>query len=117
MKQSIQYLRAGEYYVPNLKIQEEQGEELQGKYARMRRTYLKENQAGQYTALLMTGQLTKHLSEIDKTTRKQVEKTLRQLLRKAPPPNKDLNPLGWTRHMEMLRRQAEELVYPETIYL
>ena len=38
-----------------------------------------------------------------------------ELLRKNPPPNKETDQLGWVRHMNSLKAQAEEIIQAELI--
>ncbi len=111
---AISYLQAGEYLIPDLTLPSQP--EL-NKYGRMRKSFLKENRENLYTSLLMSGELMEHLHQTGLTTKKQVEQVIKGLEKKNPPPEKAQNSTQWVRYMEMLRREAEELVFPETIYV
>ena len=65
----ITYTRVGDYLLPNITLQEKPppdgyGESL-GRYARMRRTYLREHKPILYSCLLLREELFPHLREID----------------------------------------------------
>lgn len=109
----LTYRMNGDYLLPNLtppvptRI---------GKYGMLRKTFLKNEQKGSFAHLLLSEQLNSHLAEIDRTVRQQVESTMTQLLERHPAPDKAINPLGWTSHMNSLKQQAEEWVLRELIY-
>ena len=71
----ITYTRAGDYLLPNITLQEKPPpdgySESLGRYARMRKAYLKEHRPILYSRLLLSERLFPHLREIDKaaTTR------------------------------------------------
>ena len=70
-KTGIEYVRQGDYYIPNLVIPMQEKIQL-NKYGRMRLNYLKEHKRTEYTIMLMEGTLTKHLKEIQETATKRV---------------------------------------------
>jgi len=113
----LTYRQNGDYLVPNLTL-EEQPRETPGKYARMRRRFLKEHRKGQYSALLLSGRLTTHLTEIDRQARDQVDATLARMAA-AEGVNEQLkatDQMEWVRRMNSLKAEAEEAVLRELIY-
>ena len=54
--------------------------------------------------------------EVDSEARQKVEDLTIQLLDKDPAPEKSADSMAWTRHMNRIRAQAEELVLMELIY-
>lgn len=113
MRMSITYLKAGEYLIPN--VTTPQSTPL-GKYGRMRKKFLQEHRPNLYTELLITGELMNSLHQTEQETLKQLEKMKSGLLLTNPAPEKANDSLAWTRHMEQIRIQAEELILPETVY-
>lgn len=111
----LTYHRKGDYLFPNLYIEQEETEPI-GKYGMLRKTYLKEHRSGWYQSMLVTGELSRHLSEIDKTAQRRVEQVVSQLLARNPAPNKEADPLGWTGHMNCLLAIAEESILTDLIY-
>ena len=62
----ITYSRQGSYNLPNLSPPQEPEVAL-GKYALLRRKFLKENRRITYTNLLTSGKLNGHLAEVEQT--------------------------------------------------
>jgi len=67
----ITYARCGDYYLPNLALNEPPPElsEPLGRYARMRRAYLREHRPILYGKLLLSERLFSHLRETDEAAR------------------------------------------------
>ena len=66
-KNGLSYTLYGDYYFPDLEINEE--EPTYGKYGIMRKQFLKEHRSARYQYLVLTGKLTEHLNQVDKETR------------------------------------------------
>ena len=62
------------------------------------------------------GSLYPHLMEVEQTAESQMQQTMQGLLKQNPAPNKEQHQMGWVRHMNSLKAQAEELVLTELIY-
>ena len=114
MRTEVTYTKRGDYQIPDLQLTT--GEmPMIGKYGRMRRAYLRENHPLLLNDLILTETLFSHLQEIQQTAAARMELLMRQLLQKNPAPDKERNPLNWTRHMNSLKAQAEEIVIAELI--
>ena len=70
-KNGLNYTLHGDYYLPDLEINEE--EPTYGKYGMMRKQFLKEHRSARYQYLVLTGKLTEHLNQVDKEVREKVE--------------------------------------------
>ena len=116
-KTGIEYVRQGDYYIPNLVIPMHERIQL-NKYGRMRLNYLKEHKRTEYTIMLMEGTLTKHLKEIQETATKRVNQIIEELKEKSDLTEemKNSDPLYWVGTMKAIKGQAEEIVYNEIIY-
>ena len=66
-KNGLNYTLHGDYYLPDLEINEE--EPTYGKYGIMRKQFLKEHRSARYQYLVLTGKLTEHLNQFDKEAR------------------------------------------------
>lgn len=64
----LSYTLHGDYYFPNLIIDEEKA--TYGKYGMLRKKYLKEHKSGYYQYLVLTGKLTEYLNQVDREARK-----------------------------------------------
>ena len=116
-KISIDYIRTGDYYIPNLTLPEAPAHPL-GKYARMRERYLKEHHPAVYNVLLLSGKLLPHLQEIDAAARQRLDVLLLQLMQSAGATEelKAADPLHWVGLMNNLKAQAEEMILTELVY-
>ena len=111
----LTYHRKHDYLFPNLYIEQEETEPI-GKYGMLRKTYLKEHLSSWYQCMLITGELSWHLSEIDQTAQRRVDQIVEQLLARNPAPDKETDPLGWAGYMNNLVAMAEEVVLTDLIY-
>ncbi|WP_418246167.1 TnpV protein [Dysosmobacter sp.] len=113
----ITYRMQDGFQVPNLLMPQTPEVHL-GKYAELRRAYLKKRRRVLYTNLKTSGKLTEHLAEIEQTARKMVEQTVAQMARAEGVTEalKATDPMRWTGLMNNLRHSAEELVLSDLIY-
>lgn len=110
----LTYYRKGDYLFPNLTI--ESSENSIGKYGMLRRTFLKEHRSNWYQSMMLTGKLDRHLLEIEKTAQERMEILVAGLQQEHPAPDKEIDPLAWAAHMNMLTAMAEESVLRELVY-
>ena len=75
-KNGLSYTLHGDYYLPDLEINEE--EPTYGKYGIMRKQFLKEHRSARYQYLVLTGKLTEQLNQVDKEAREKVEMLMEQ---------------------------------------
>ena len=117
-KTGIEYVRQGDYYIPNLVIPKQEKIQL-NKYGRMRLNYLKEQKKTEYTIMLMEGTLRKHIVETDMETKERVERIIKQLKEQSDLTEemKISDPLYWVGMMNNFKNQAEEIVGKELIYV
>ena len=79
-KNGLSYTLCGDYYLPNLVLNEEKP--TYGKYGMLRKQFLKEHRSARYQYLLLTGKLNEHLNQTDQEARKQVEMLMKQMAEK-----------------------------------
>ena len=116
MENELTYTQNGDYLIPDLKLTEEPEAAPLGKYGRMRRAFLQENNTLLYNHLILTEELYPHLWEIQETATARMEQMMAELLKANPAPDKKSNQMAWVQHMNSLKAQAEELVLTELIY-
>jgi hypothetical protein len=105
------------YRLPNLLLPQEPETHL-GKYAELRRQYIKKHRRVLYTNLKTSGQLAAHLAEIEESAQRMVTEIVTQTAQ-AEGVTEDLkaaDPQRWTGLMNNLRHSAEELVLSDLIY-
>ena len=104
----MEYTNINGYLVPNLTLNEQPMQPI-GKYGSLRKEFLRENYPMTFEELTVSGNLYRHLLEVEKTVRQEIEQAVKSLLQKNPAPDRKTDPLGWTQHMNNLKLQAEEL--------
>ena len=114
MMKEITYTQKGDYLIPDIQMEMTEAQSL-GKYGRMRRAFLEENNPMLLSDLTLTEKLYPHLWEIQRAAAARMEQLMLQLLQKNPAPDKKADPMAWTQHMNSLKVQAEEIVTVELI--
>jgi hypothetical protein len=118
MTSTLTYSQAGDYLLPDLALSEQPTADTPplGRYARMRKAFLKDHRTINYNRLLMTEKLYPHLREIERAATGRLETVMGELTRRTKLPDKAADPMAWTAAMNSLKAQAEEMVANELIY-
>ena len=116
-KNGLSYTLHGDYYLPDLEINEE--EPTYGKYGIMRKQFLKEHRSARYQYLVLTGKLTEQLNQVDKEAREKVEMLMEQMVEQwgVTEELKMHEQMEWVRRKDNIQAIAEEIVLKEIIYL
>ena len=116
-KNGLSYTLHGDYYLPGLKINEE--EPTYGKYGIMRKQFLKEHRSAKYQYLVLTGKLTEHLNQVDKEVREKVEMLMEQMVEQwgVTEELKLQDQMEWVRRMNNIQATAEEIAYKNIIFM
>lgn len=115
MAQNLTYTQCGDYYIPDIRLAHIEAQTL-GRYGRMRRTFLEQNNPMLFNDMVLTENLFPHLLEVQQTCEKRMELLMADLLAKNPAPDKATQQLAWVSHMNSLKAQAEEIILRELIY-
>ena len=113
----LTYTMQGGYRLPNLLPPQEPEMHL-GKYALLRRTYLKQHRRVTYTNLLTSGKLNQHLMEIEQTAKTRIEQIMAQMA-KAEGVTESLkarDQMAWVQQMNNIKSRAEETVIAEIVH-
>ena len=118
-KNGLEYIRVGDYFIPNLKVTTQLNNTKLGEYRRMRLRYLKEYRKAEYLILLMEDKLSEHLIEIDITATNRYKILLKQLTEKENITEelKVKDQLGWVSKMNNIKNRIEEIIFNELIYV
>ena len=116
-KNGLSYTLHGDYYLPDLEINEE--EPTYGKYGIMRKQFLKEHRSARYQYLVLTGKLTEQLNQVDKEAREKVEMLMEQMVEQwgVTEELKMHEQMEWVRRKDNIQAIAEEIALKEIIYL
>ena len=115
-KNGLNYILHGDYYLPDLEINEE--EPTYGKYGIMRKQFLKEHRSARYQYLVLTGKLTEHLNQVDKEVREEVEILMEQMAEQwsVTEELKMQDQMEWVRRRNNIKNVVEGMVLLEMIY-
>ena len=116
-KNGLSYTLHGNYYLPDLEINEE--EPTYGKYGIMRKQFLKEHRSAKYQYLVLTGKLTEYLNQVDKEAREKVEMLVEQIAERwgVTEELKMQDQMEWVRRMNNIQATAEEIAYKNIIFM
>ena len=117
MMKEITYTMVGDYNLPNL-ILPEQPEVIMGKWAQIRKDYLKNHHKILYYNLLTKGELTRHLAEIQQQAMNLEENLAKEMAMKEGLTEelKAKDMMIWVAKMNNLRQSASEIVKTQIIY-
>ena len=113
---SIEYVLAGDYYIPDLKLTNE--ERPSGKYGRMHRDYLKEYNPMMFDHLVLEGRLWTYLADLNEQAQSRLQLIIRQM-QETESVNEELkayDQLAWVRAMNNIHNRAEEIILRELVY-
>ena len=113
---NINYIRMGDYYIPDLTLPEEP--RPMGRWGRMRREYLREHKPIQYNCLLLSGKLWTYLADLNEQAQDRLDRIIEQM-KTAEGITEDLkasDPMAWVQRMNNIRIRAEEIIREELIY-
>ncbi len=73
----IDYILAGDYYIPDLKLPEEN--RPIGRYGRLHRDYLKQEHPARYSSLILTGKLWTYLADLNEQAEERLNLIIGQM--------------------------------------
>ena len=114
-KNGLSYTLHGDYYLPDLEINEE--EPTYGKYGIMRKQFLKEHRSARYQYLVLTVKLTEHLNQVDKEVREKVEMLVEQMAEQwgVTDELKMQDQMEWVKRMNNIGSIVDNQIYIEII--
>lgn len=118
IENGIEYVRNGDYYIPNLTGPDDKVYNI-GKYGRMHAKLIKENRPCFYTAKMIDGTWLAYLEEIDTTAKEMVDRLIKELVaqRDVTEELKANDQFAWISAMEQINHTAEEIVFENIVYV
>ena len=115
IENGIEYVRDGDYYIPNLKAPE--GNYNIGKYGRMHAKFIKENHRAIYSMKMLNGTWLAYLEEIDSAAKEMVDKLVKDMAVKQGITEelKAKDQMAWVGAMNSIKHSAEEIVLREFV--
>ena len=117
--EGLTYTRVDDYLIPNLIVEEPaEVRGFMGKYADLRRDYLKEHRPILWMVLVNTGKLVDHLRDTENTANARLQTLMPKFIKAAGITEelKARDPMRWVGLMNTCKAQAEEIIFEELIY-
>ena len=114
--QELNYIRCGDYYIPDIRLPEEN--RPIGRWGRMHRDYIKENNLIRFNDLCLSGDLWTYLADLNEQAQSRLELIIEQM-KAAEGVTENLkatDQMAWVGAMNSIRNRAEEIVTNELIY-
>ena len=112
------YTRVGDYYLPNLKLPEEEKQANIGVWGMRHKRFLKENHRVLYANLMTSGKLVAYLDDIEQQATAMFLRLVKELAENENITEKlkAEKQMLWVQKMNNIRNRATEIVNSELIY-
>ena len=112
------YTRVGDYYLPNLKLPEEEKQANIGVWGMRHKRFLKENHRVLYANLMTSGKLVAYFDDIEQQATAMFIRLVKELAEKENVTEelKAIDQMLWVQKMNNIRNRATEIVNAELIY-
>lgn len=112
------YTQVGDYYLPNLKLPEEEKRANIGVWGMRHKRFLKENHRVLYANLMTSGKLVAYLDDIERQATAMFLRLVKELAEKENVTEelKATDQMLWVQKMNNIRNRATEIVNAELIY-
>ena len=116
-KNGLWYELQGDYYIPCLKLPEEEQRSI-GVWGQRHLRYIKQNRKVLYLNLLTSGKLNGYLADIDKQAEEMFSRLVKQMAEREGVTEKLKvdNQMEWVGRMNNIRSRATEIVNADLIY-
>ena len=110
-KNGLWYELQGDYYIPCLKLPEEEQQPI-GIWGQRHLRYIKQNRKVLYLNLLTSGNLNRYLSDLDKQAEEMFSRLVKQMAEREGVTEqlKAVNQMEWVARMNNIRNRAKEVV-------
>lgn len=116
-KNGLWYELQGDYYIPCLKLPEEEQQPI-GVWGQRHLRYIKQNRKVLYLNLLTSGKLNGYLSEVDKQAEEMFARLTKQMAEREGVTEqlKANNQMEWVARMNSIRQRVAEVINEEIVY-
>lgn len=117
-KNGLWYELQGDYYIPCLKLPEEEQQPI-GVWGQRHLRYIKQNRKALYLNLLTSGKLNGYLADLDKQAEEMFSQLIKQMAEREGVTEqlKANNQMQWVARMNNIRSSITEIVNTELIYV
>ena len=116
MMQELNYIRCGDYYIPDVRLPEEA--RPIGRWGRMHREYLREHRPIRFNDLVLSGQLWTYLADLNDQAQERLSLIIDQMkaAEGVTEGMKQHDQMAWVGAMNSIRNRAEEIILREMVY-
>ena len=116
MMQDLNYIRCGDYYIPDIRLPEET--RPIGRWGRLHREYLEGHHPIRFNDLVLSGELWTYLADLNEQAESRLELIIKQTkaAEGVTERMKMHDQMAWVRAMNSIRNRAEEIILREMIY-
>jgi hypothetical protein len=117
-KTGISYTLCGDYYLPDLKLPEQEAHEI-GRFGNAHRRYLRENRKAFYQSMLISGKLNQYLHDVDESCNEAYERLMKAYAQREGVTEllKAEQPMEWVRLMNNIKNRVEEVIFSDFVYV
>ena len=117
-KNGLWYELQGDYYIPCLKLPDEEQQPI-GVWGQRHLRYIRQNRKVLYLNLLTNGKLNGYLADIDKQVEDMLSRLVKQMAEREGVTEllKAKDQMEWIRRMNSIRSRVAEIVYTDLIYV
>ncbi|MBO5039706.1 MAG: TnpV protein [Ruminococcus sp.] len=117
-KNGLWYELQGDYYIPCIKLPEEEQQPI-GVWGQRHLRYIKQNRKVLYLNLLTSGKLNGYLAALDKQTEEMFSRLVKQMAKREGVTEKLKadNQMEWVARMNNIRNRATEIVNHSILYI
>ena len=117
IENGIEYVRSGDYYIPNLTVPDDKVYNI-GKYGRLHSIFIKENRPAFYSMKMLNGTWLAYLEEIDTSAKEMVDRLIKDMAVKQGITEelKAKDQMAWVGAMNNIRHSAEEILYKDLLF-
>ena len=114
----IGYTLQGDYYLPDLKLPEQENKPI-GLWGHRHLRYIKQHRKILYINLLTSGKLNEHLADIDKQAENMLFRLVKQIAEREGVTEqlKADNQMEWVARMNNIRSRVVEIINTDLIYI
>ena len=116
MMQELNYIRCGDYYIPDICLPKET--RPIGRWGCMHRDYIKEHNPIRFNDLCLSGELWTYLADLNEQAQSRLELIIEQMKASEGVSEelKAADQLAWVGSMNSIRNRAEEIILREMVY-
>lgn len=112
----IEYIKVGDYYIPNLAVPEEH--RPIGLWGQLHKRYLEEHHTAMYQSMILSCTLWTYLADLNEQAEQRYDLIVEQMkaAEGVTEEMKATNQMVWVQHMNNIANRAREIILHEMIY-